>query len=587
MALTAPIEPPVGGGGGDTQVRRELCFQGTFAACRNAFLDAACALPRDVTRVYSLAPLHGKLGPHGEPLCTDVCAVDLSEAQVRALAEHAAPFRAGVGRALSSARASSSEGPCTLLHTSGVHGVEGYTGSAVQVALLQRLNILLRLAGMRSPGRARASLPRVVPVAEEGEPAAEDVEGRSFFPLFPFSRADGPGRASVPVVDSVPLRLTEELRALAGEDSDKARAALLRALESARSAEGAGERLRPSDDACVRLVFVHSLNPSGHALGRRWTSRNVDLNRNFLSNRRSAAALDELARVPPAQAAATGATAYAKIASLVNPPLDVDVEEGAWFWPRAGLAIAQHGYSTLKQAVAGGQRTFATGLWYGGVGRTPERVVMEAMALHEDILRSPFGLARYHAEDLEGPAGPAARGTLVHVDVHTGLGPVGMDSLLANDAASCDWVRDIVGIPPSAEDGLAPGDRRVQNTSEGTKTVAFVIEGDCNGGIFHMAGARHDAVVSFTQEFGTVTPIEILVALRRENARFHRLLEERGSWDRVSGPDIDAQRDAVRRAFLSDAPEWRDSVLLRGVRVADDAVGFLLGLALKARGAAL
>ena len=128
-------------------------------------------MPRSVARIYSLAPLDGKLGPDGEPLCTDVCTVDLDEAQVRALATHASPFRSGLGRALASER-EAPKGLCTLLHTSGTHGVEGYTGSAIQAALLERLNVLLRGAGLDGEGASEAMVPRVVPIAEEGEVGA-------------------------------------------------------------------------------------------------------------------------------------------------------------------------------------------------------------------------------------------------------------------------------------------------------------------------------------------------------------------------------------------------------------------------------
>jgi Protein of unknown function (DUF2817) len=170
--------------------------------------------------------------------------------------------------------------------------------------------------------------------------------------------------------------------------------------------------------------------------------------------------------------------------------------------------------------------------------------------------------------------------------MHTGLGPPGKDSLLANDEPTCERIREMVGIPAGAVRGLAEGDCRVQNTARGTESVAFVMEGDSCDGVVQMAGA-HDNVVAFAQEFGTVPSLDIFVALRRENARFHKLLADGAdgaahSWDRVRGPRIQAQRDAVRSVFFLDTPEWRESVLLRGVRVADDVIGFLLGSALKA-----
>ena len=153
-------------------------------------------------------------------------------------------------------------------------------------------------------------------------------------------------------------------------------------------------RLPP--DAAV--VLVHVLNPFGMAWLRRVNENNVDLNRNFLG---------------PGQAFVGAPEGYAQLDSLLNPPTPPSPE---LFYLRTGWLIARRGMATLKQTVAGGQYVNPQGLFYGGAALEP----------------GPDAIERFVRQRLGGVQ------KLVAVDVHTGLGRFGVDTLLVgapNDRA--------------------------------------------------------------------------------------------------------------------------------------------------------
>ena len=157
----------------------------------------------------------------------------------------------------------------------------------------------------------------------------------------------------------------------------------------------------PEDSA---LVLVHVINPYGMAWLRRFNENNVDLNRNFLG---------------PNEDYSGAPKGYPEFDSFLNPP-----SPPSWdlFYPRAGWLIFRYGMPTLKQVVAGGQYEYPKGLFFGG--KTLEEGPQKVQAF-----------VRSHLQSAE---------RVVIVDVHTGLGPFGVDALFvhAGDEGSPDLSRN-------------------------------------------------------------------------------------------------------------------------------------------------
>ena len=102
----------------------------------------------------------------------------------------------------------------------------------------------------------------------------------------------------------------------------------------------------PEDTA---LVFMHGLNPYGMAHLRRFNESNADLNRNFMFEEEKYSGVPE---------------SYETIEWFLNPqssPSRIDM-----FFPQAVYLILRHGFTTLKQAIAGGQYEYPKGIYFGG-----------------------------------------------------------------------------------------------------------------------------------------------------------------------------------------------------------------------------
>ena len=141
---------------------------------------------------------------------------------------------------------------------------------------------------------------------------------------------------------------------------------------------------------------------------------------------------------------------------------------------------------------------------------------------------------------------------LVVVDVHTGLGSFGDDTLLVNADegdpkvsrvrdASGDWVA-------SRDPGRGPA-YRVTGSFDTLYSRA-------------LPNADVDAVV---QEFGTYNVVRVLQVLRAENR-----------WQHYGDGTVDhPTKLALKECFAPKSPSWRKTVLERGATVIDQAIRLL------------
>jgi hypothetical protein len=267
----------------------------------------------------------------------------------------------------------------------------------------------------------------------------------------------------------------------------------------------------------VRCVFLHGLNPHAFAWLRRADENNVDPNRNFLL---------------PGERYEGSPPGYADLDSLLNPRQPPSPWEP--FTLKAMLAIARYGMPALRQAVAAGQYDYPRGLFYGG--------------------NEPGGMHRFLAEHmgrwLEGS------GQVVHLDFHTGLGPMGACKLLIDYPLS--------GIQRARLTEWFGADSFEACDSSG---IAY----DARGGFGRWCVSRNLApdYLFACAEFGTYGPVRVLAGLRAENQAYH--------WGSPSDASTARAKQRLKELFCPSAEAWRSQSLKRGTDLVCRAQRGLVG----------
>lgn len=163
------------------------------------------------------------------------------------------------------------------------------------------------------------------------------------------------------------------------------------------------------------IVFVHALNPFGFANNRRVNEDNVDLNRNVLNE-------DEFRFVSSRDPNYAG---YVDLDSNLNPTAkfhENDFINEILSYAVLGKSVIVHGLAKLKKALVSGNYHKETGVGFGGFKQT----------------RSIENILNLLLNDLSVPT---TASEFILLDVHTGLGPEGVDTLIYQ--GSPDWVAKI------------------------------------------------------------------------------------------------------------------------------------------------
>ncbi len=262
-------------------------------------------------------------------------------------------------------------------------------------------------------------------------------------------------------------------------------------------------------------LWLHALNPWGMKHWRRVNEANVDLNRGFL---------------PPGTPWSGDDRDYNKLDDLLNPKRPPGFE---LFWPRLVALLARHGLPTLRNVVARGQYSHPQGVFFCGEAPQPTAEIVVDLVERE----------------------LAGRERVVWIDLHTARGPRGQ------------YVAFLDGEPETEQT------TRAKNIF-GDALRAWVAGSedgyDMRGGMLReigrrLSGVRYDGL---TVEFGTVSDIAIIRAMRIENQLFFHGPEE------LRGPRVDlahAARRAMQAAFCPDDPHWRQHVLTASGRILDQA----------------
>ena len=268
--------------------------------------------------------------------------------------------------------------------------------------------------------------------------------------------------------------------------------------------------------AGVALLFIHALNPWGFSFGRRVTHEGVDLNRNFVDFPPSAA---RQSRLRPARRL-----------------------------PAAGAVAAER----RQRAPADGLRRGARhGRAAGG------RLGRAVQPSRRRVLRRPSpprGASRRCAWCCASTR-PTCR-LLGWIDLHSGLGESGVGERIFS-------AREDDGAKHRAK---AWWGNRITFTNDGSSTSS-----DTHGNLWQAVYdecAQAD-YAGIALEFGTQPTEVVLQALRHD----HWVARRRDPHDEHREP----ARAAMRHAFFTDTPEWKQAVLTQTRAAAVQAIDGMAG----------
>ena len=276
--------------------------------------------------------------------------------------------------------------------------------------------------------------------------------------------------------------------------------------------------LRQQDRPTV--ILVHAVNPYGMAHYRRVNEDNVDLNRNALLDFETA-----LSRHP-------NLVHYQDFSTAFNP---TRLGFFGSILPTLISHIVRFGVQKLKTAMVTGQYHDPHGIFFGGQSLQPSLSKLYGFMekwLQERTQHHPYGT-----------------GTVTWIDVHTGLGRSGEDTMLLHDAATKEdgaLVFDGSHIPGLHKEG--------SEVSHGYElTIGF-----CEP-YFQRLFDKTAWLV--TQEFGTKSVILVGRALILENMYYHHAPES-----------MNKGKALLQSSFYVRTPEWRRAILTRGLRVLDQGI---------------
>lgn len=292
------------------------------------------------------------------------------------------------------------------------------------------------------------------------------------------------------------------------------------------------QQQQQSQPLCT-IILVHAFNPVGMALFRRFNENNVDLNRNGL--------------LPEEWATENrfwNTNAYDTfVPTFLDPAL---YSPYSWWnavvlsWGRMFRAILGSGVLALKQVLVGGQYHRSNGIFYGGAHLEASHVLLRdwmATVLPDLLLMQPTTTTKK----------PVA---LTWIDVHTGLGSMGVDTLLASTLVNASDIRH--WFPDAAWHDEAAVSQGYENTM-GRSTDYYQMNFSLTNDLF------------FAQEFGTVHALLASRALILENAiHFDPTVSEA---DRRK-----LSKQLLGAAFYPANNSYRKSVLHRGLSCLQRAI---------------
>jgi len=265
------------------------------------------------------------------------------------------------------------------------------------------------------------------------------------------------------------------------------------------------------------IVLIHIINPYGMAWHRRVNENNVDLNRNFLTRHEGEP------------------EGYKLIDSFINP-LSIPSKFDPFFFFQGIRLLLKYGFTNVKQWFAQGQYTRAQSLQFGGdkIQKGPE-LLLDWLEKNIKNIKRAFG-----------------------IDLHTGLGPSGYDTILVPDDIH---LNDYQALQKLFGDHVAALDP--------SKSVGYKITGDIHSGIIKQFSSIEWLCI--TQEFGTYNPTRVFRDLRAENrwTQNNSLNDERAVLDHWT-------RGNLLRTFNPKDTVWQQKLINRGIEVFEIAQKYIV-----------
>ena len=267
------------------------------------------------------------------------------------------------------------------------------------------------------------------------------------------------------------------------------------------------------------IIFVHCLNPYGMKYGRRFNEKNIDLNRNYCSKE----LFQQLVTGQPSEL-------YSEMNSWLNPiNYREDCEMSFIEKLQAFFYTLRFGTNGVKQAVVGGQYHFPKGIFYGGKSLSQSHRILSNYVktkLSDDIKR--FAI----------------------LDVHTGLGPKCIDTLLCNSKEEFSQLNNVTNHYENIQ------------VRDPDKSITYRIHGNVIRGYSTLV-PNHVKRLIAVQEFGTYKQTNVVMRVRSENSVYH-YLKSRTNVSSLQKKLLNRPCQ-LRDVFCIDEREWRDRVISRGV----------------------
>mmetsp|Transcript_14835 Transcript_14835/g.40977 ORF Transcript_14835/g.40977 Transcript_14835/m.40977 type:complete len:467 (-) Transcript_14835:53-1453(-) len=299
------------------------------------------------------------------------------------------------------------------------------------------------------------------------------------------------------------------------------------------------------------VILVHAVNPSGMALYRRTNEHNVDLNRNALTNQE----LESLTTTH------VNHENYRRFDDeLFNYPHERPPSKFySYFgiWCKAASKLLSEGYLTLKAAMVAGQYYQKEGIFYGG--STKETSITKLEAWFQEYFANQSFTKTF--------------GGITWIDVHTGLGPMGVDTLLVNYPVRSKQGEEIAKwFPEAGYTTLSLGKDEEQGAvGKGyEQSKGFLIDYFEDYILPNSSNVENDYkddshILMMVQEFGTVPGVLVGHSLMLENAAH---LSE--SWS--PSQKLEWAKQTTGRAFYPQSPVWRRRILTRGMTLLSQAM---------------
>ncbi|TYZ59049.1 hypothetical protein PybrP1_012522 [[Pythium] brassicae (nom. inval.)] len=295
-------------------------------------------------------------------------------------------------------------------------------------------------------------------------------------------------------------------------------------LERVAAAAGDGSE-QEADPTRPTVILVHALNAYGFAQLRRFNEHNVDLNRNWLTPKNFTAFV----------AADPNAYGYMDVFDLLNPSTLSGLRQS--FWAKAAYYLATAGFAAVKRATVSGNYRFPQSIFYGGGELQP------SLRILRDFLVKRVELDGVRA--------------FAFIDVHTGLGAPGVDTLMASTGSDIERLTEVFGELERTTNKIVPVRGGAGNdVSQGYDgSFGFIIDGVA--ALLPPSSRKNNVLV--VQEFGTVAGPFVLKAVVEENFVFHAAPGERLAY-------AEKLRDVF---YLHKSAQWKRDVLARGLAVFD------------------